>query len=55
MHANSQAALEADHQAIVECCGRVVKSIEFKFLFSHRSVGSNPGRDTCILEQDTLL
>ena len=22
---------------------------------SHRSVGSNPGRDTCVLEQDTLL
>ena len=24
-------------------------------VLSHRSVGSNPGRDTCVLEQDTLL
>ena len=41
---------------IVECRhGRVVKSIEFKFWWlSHRSVVSNPGHDTCVLEQDTL-
>ena len=34
----------------------VVKSIEFKFWWlSHRSVGLNPGGDTCVLEQDSLL
>ena len=31
----------------IECHGRVVKSIKFKFcLVSHLSVGSNPGCDT---------
>ena len=40
----------------VSCHGQVVKSIEFKFWWlSHRSVGSNPGSDTCVLEQDSLL
>ena len=35
---------------------RVVKSVKFKFWWlSHRSVGSNPSPDTCVLEQDTLL
>ena len=33
---------------IVECHGRFV-------VLSHQSLGSNPGRDTCVLEQDTLL
>ena len=35
---------------------RAVKSIEFKFWWlSHRSVGSNPDHDTCVLEQNAII
>ncbi len=38
------------------CRGRVVKSLVFKFWWlRYRSVGSNPGHDTCVLEQDAFL
>ena len=37
------------------CHGRLDKTIEFKFCWlNHRSVGPGPGRDTCVLEEDTL-
>ena len=36
------------------CLGRVDKSIRLKFWWlKHWDVGSNPGRDTCVLEQET--
>ena len=40
---------------MVSCMAQWFLSINFKFrwLF-HRSVGSNPGQDTCIVEQDAL-
>ena len=36
----------------LQCHGRVVRSIKFKFWWSsHQRVGSYPGCDTCVLEQ----
>ena len=41
-------------EAYMACRVRVNKSIRLKFWWlSHRDVGSNPGHDTCVFEQDT--
>ena len=39
-----------------DCREKVTKtqSINALIMLSHQGVGSNPGRDTCVLEQETL-
>ena len=32
-----------------------LRTLNSSSMLIHRSVGSNPGHDTCVLEQDTLL
>ncbi len=55
-HTKSSQSLDV-HGLPVEChgpSGLVRTELHFWWL-SHQSVGSSPGRDTCLLEQYTLL